>query len=281
MSQTHVSWSPESIGFEDQTGTLGTQIVPLKTIPPSGSVYSIPASCHTAGIGVSLKTKQRKLLGPEPETVGWLAIEPGAGHLGGQRFEAGSVPLPGGAVDYQSTFHAQPSLFAATATATAGLLVSTASATTNQARLASTDSATCASNPPTSAGAAHYLALQPSNGAVHALPSYGVRANNVVNVGEKGKVAGLSSAAWTLVTLEGTYEQPVVFPSVPTQNGKDTVVVRVKDLHHGAGSGICPHGWCFQMKLQQSSCQNTTEQKEVVHYMVLDAGTMCADRPPR
>ena len=45
MDPVHHSWSQESIGFEDQTGNYGVQIS-IGAIPPSGTAYFVPASCH-------------------------------------------------------------------------------------------------------------------------------------------------------------------------------------------------------------------------------------------
>lgn len=39
-------WSTESIGFEDRSGTAGVQIS-YGTVPPAGTAYRIPPSCHT------------------------------------------------------------------------------------------------------------------------------------------------------------------------------------------------------------------------------------------
>ena len=46
------SWSGESIGFEDQTGTKGVQIS-YGQVPSASTAYSIPPNCHVgAGEGV-------------------------------------------------------------------------------------------------------------------------------------------------------------------------------------------------------------------------------------
>jgi hypothetical protein len=39
------SWSHESIGFEDKTGTQGVQVL-YGTVPAPGTAYEIPSSCH-------------------------------------------------------------------------------------------------------------------------------------------------------------------------------------------------------------------------------------------
>ena len=46
MDPTHLSWSTESIGFEDGTGMFGTQIS-FGVIPPPETAYWIPACAHT------------------------------------------------------------------------------------------------------------------------------------------------------------------------------------------------------------------------------------------
>ena len=42
------SWSHESIGFEDRTGTQGVQISYGST-PPPHTAYYIPTACHVIG----------------------------------------------------------------------------------------------------------------------------------------------------------------------------------------------------------------------------------------
>ena len=46
------SWSRESIGFEDQTGSRGVQIA-YGEVPISGTAFDIPASCHVRGADAS------------------------------------------------------------------------------------------------------------------------------------------------------------------------------------------------------------------------------------
>lgn len=46
MDPTHLSWSTESIGFEDATGMFGTQIS-FGQIPAPQTAYWIPACAHT------------------------------------------------------------------------------------------------------------------------------------------------------------------------------------------------------------------------------------------
>jgi len=55
MSPEHLSWSTESIGFEDNTGTLGFQIS-FGEIPTSGTTYGISAACHAANPGCFINT---------------------------------------------------------------------------------------------------------------------------------------------------------------------------------------------------------------------------------
>jgi hypothetical protein len=62
------SWSTESVGFEDQTGTKGVQIS-YGEVPRGGTAYYIPPACHVAGgedarsCTVSLHSKRTNLMG--------------------------------------------------------------------------------------------------------------------------------------------------------------------------------------------------------------------------
>lgn len=54
------SWTDESIGFEDQTGTKGVQIS-YGTVPGNNVAYLIPPNCHV-GAGEGSCTYTRDLL---------------------------------------------------------------------------------------------------------------------------------------------------------------------------------------------------------------------------
>lgn len=47
------SWSSESIGFEDQTGTAGVQIA-YEEVPAPGTAFDIPSSCHVSSYNADL-----------------------------------------------------------------------------------------------------------------------------------------------------------------------------------------------------------------------------------
>jgi hypothetical protein len=55
MSPEHLSWSTESIGFEDNSGSLGVQIS-FGEIPTPGTSYGITAACHAANTGCLINT---------------------------------------------------------------------------------------------------------------------------------------------------------------------------------------------------------------------------------
>ena len=48
MPQVSGSWSDESVGFEDRTGTQGSQLL-YGSVPGSGTAYYIPPACHADG----------------------------------------------------------------------------------------------------------------------------------------------------------------------------------------------------------------------------------------
>ena len=54
MPQVTGSWSDESIGFEDRSGSQGAQLL-YGSVPGSGTAYYIPPACHTAGGAVEME----------------------------------------------------------------------------------------------------------------------------------------------------------------------------------------------------------------------------------
>eukprot|EP01052_Picozoa_sp_SAG31_P009528 SAG31_NODE_502_length_14826_cov_5.474299_8_plen_824_part_00 len=119
------SWSIPSVGYEDQSGSLGFQIMysaEEKEVPPPGAAYLIPAGCHSEGFAIAMESGISNHVS-EPhgtETVGWWAMIEGSGHIGAKAYTAGVTPQSVRHETYTivfgSPFHTTPRFFANMAT---------------------------------------------------------------------------------------------------------------------------------------------------------------------
>lgn len=113
----HISWSTPSIGFEDQTGTQGQQIL-YGEVPEHQTAFTVSAGCHSSGFRVALEGTANNLAERhEPEEVGWLAIEASVGHIGGKAYEAlltaNAVTHEQFNLQFAAPFHTIPRFFGA------------------------------------------------------------------------------------------------------------------------------------------------------------------------
>ena len=101
---------------------------------------------------------------------------------------------------------------------------------------------------------------------------------------------------WLTVHLGSQYTDPVVIVGPPTEVGGGESVARIRSLRYstaqaagqtagGAAGGITDNnlsdnacdGHCFDLRLQEPSCQDDIHVEEEVAYLVLDAGTWFTD----
>lgn len=120
------SWSIPSVGYEDQSGAIGQQIMygtaADHQVPADGTAYTIPVGCHSEGFAIALESGTSDRLGEQhaAETVGWWAMIVGSGHIGAKAYEAKITPrevthnvYP---ISFDSPFHTTPRFFANMAT---------------------------------------------------------------------------------------------------------------------------------------------------------------------
>eukprot|EP01043_Picozoa_sp_COSAG02_P104859 COSAG02_NODE_40865_length_400_cov_1.375415_1_plen_133_part_11 len=94
-----------------------------------------------------------------------------------------------------------------------------------------------------------------SNSAVVIPPSCAVGERKAI--GENGDLLTIEDPdpenSWVTVQLDGEYESPVIFASVPASVGAQEAVTRIRHIRHGSGN--CT-GWCFDIRLQEPSCRD-------------------------
>lgn len=76
---------------------------------------------------------------------------------------------------------------------------------------------------------------------------------------------------WQTVSLDNSYDNPVVIVSDPTINGGDPAVIRIQDIT----------GNTFQLRLQEPSYRGGQHNNEKVSYMVMEAGDWALDNGAR
>lgn len=76
------------------------------------------------------------------------------------------------------------------------------------------------------------------------------------------------------VQLDGEYESPVIFASVPASVGAQEAVARIRHIRHGGGD--CT-GWCFDIRLQEPSCRDDFHLAENLAWIVFEAGVYYTD----
>jgi hypothetical protein len=96
-------------------------------------------------------------------------------------------------------------------------------------------------------------------------PHTAVSADRTV-IGETGVVQGLQEG-WRTITLQNTYNNPVVIAGPPSHNGKQPATVRVRNIT----------GNSFEIQLDEWDYQDGRHAKENVGYMVVEAGTHVLD----
>ena len=91
-------------------------------------------------------------------------------------------------------------------------------------------------------------------------------------VGESGDLYRANHDFKT-INLAGEYSNPVVIVSVPTENGGQEAVVRVRDMRFKKGG--CS-AWCFDIRIQEPSCKKYDEghAAEDLSWLVMEAGAV-------
>jgi hypothetical protein len=93
-------------------------------------------------------------------------------------------------------------------------------------------------------------------------------------IGESGLVAAMTHE-WVTVSLGLPFKAtPVVFAGVPTSNGVQEAVVRVRDIRYGTGGCTA---WCFDIRIQEPSCRDDIHIPEDLTWMAWEAGIFYTD----
>lgn len=286
----HVSWSTPSIGFEDQTGSEGQQMM-WDAVPDHQTAFTVSAGCHSSGFRVALEGTSN-LLGDvhNPEEVGWLAIEASIGHIGGKAYEAmltpNSVTHASFDLTFASPFHTIPRFFgnmqtyAGTDPTALRLSPGRFPVTTSGASFFCEEEGCSDAETRHVAETVGYLALAGGGAEIRAVSSFHVSQATAVDVGEMGDI--LPNHNWVMVELAGLqYSQPVVFVGTPTQSGNQEAVMRIRNVQYGGtfpDGTVCPvHTWCFQVRIQEPSCRDQIHDFEHVNWFVFEAGEFKTD----
>ena len=194
-----------------------------------------------------------------PETIGYLAIEAGAGTWGTFTYDAGNVP----SVADQFTSHT----FGVTNFASPAFLSSMGSYTGQDnghvryinltgsgVQLKIDEDTTVDTEKTHSEETVSYLVLGGQGTLLASVP--------LVDIGEIGQIFDLTNVP-QIVPLLGEYTNPVVFAQSASGNGGQPVAVRIRNVQATQ----------FEIYLTEPSDQDGTHGAETVSYLVLEAGT--------
>lgn len=102
----------------------------------------------------------------------------------------------------------------------------------------------------------------------------GINAARLAEVGESGKILGMTHE-WQTVSLGLPFKAaPVIFAGVPSSNGNQEAVVRIDAIRYGSGGCVA---WCFNVRIQEPSCRDDTHLPEDVSWMAWEAGMFYTD----
>jgi hypothetical protein len=242
------------------------------------------------------------------EKIGWMAVEScttGNCHVGGLVFEAGVTPSDVQETDYMITYAADfksrpPLVFGSIATSNgvdACALRMRAGQSSGEATAIFVQEESCGTDDmrhPNSEAVSYFsIADAPSarrlRANVHSLSSQGAK----TEFGEAGQVTTTNTqindgeAGWLTIELQNTYYSPVVIAGVPTHNGGDESVVRIRNVGKRCVAGCQAAGtcnaipgiavWCFDLRLQEADCMDDGHLEETVSWMAAESGVFMTD----
>ncbi|MCH8319859.1 MAG: hypothetical protein IH790_02735, partial [Acidobacteria bacterium] len=215
----------------------------------------------SSGFQLALDVEEAVTVPHGQETIGYLAIEAGAGSWGSIAFEAVTTPAvfdsTGVNLSFSQNFGQAPrflsSLGSYLGQNPAQLRYDNLTGSGVQVRVE--EETTFDSEVAHVAESISYLALG-GNGLLAGAPLIGQV------LGETGTLTDLTDQPQTIL-FHATYNNPVVFAQSASRNGTEPVVVRVTDVQADR----------FTIYLQEPSDRNDIHTTETVSYLVLEAGT--------